>query len=159
MAIFPKNSLSYQLRIGLIVLLAPFMAASPIMADKKEPSVPAGMMKPKHPGVALFLSSPPMIPGGQIYNGQYHKAMAMTGAQLWGYLILISNFCIECRYSDGSGGAVGVLMVLFSYAWQVADAPISAHKINKKIEKMKMEKVNIVPHWINGPGMRLAVRF
>ena len=91
----------------------------------------------KSPWLAFFLSM--FLPtGGQIYNGDYTKALIQGGLMLGGLGLAAGMSCVECGEPESPQKALfftGIGIALSGYVWSIIDAPISANRHNSRIQK------------------------
>ena len=89
----------------------------------------------KSPWLAFFLSL--FLPtSGQIYNGDYTKALIQAGLMLGGGGLVTTMACVECGdYGTAQTGLLiaGAAMLFSGYFWSIIDAPMSANKINDEL--------------------------
>ena len=89
----------------------------------------------KSPWLAFFLSF--FLPtSGQIYNGDYTKALIQAGLMLGGGGLVTTMACVECGdYGAAQTGLLiaGAAMLFSGYIWSIIDAPASANNINDKL--------------------------
>jgi hypothetical protein len=111
-----------------------------VRMEKGKPRTTGKVSYEKNPWIAGGLSV--LLPGGgQYYNGHYLKGGIMTGI-LVGSIIVIGSGALADDYSYdyyGYGGNedpedyswIFALVIVADYAWSIADAIISANKINR----------------------------
>ncbi len=89
----------------------------------------------KSPWLAFFLSL--FLPtSGQIYNGEYTKALIQAGLMLGGGGLVTTMACVECGdYGTAQTGLLiaGAAMLFSGYIWSIIDAPMSANNINVEL--------------------------
>ena len=90
----------------------------------------------KSPWLAFFLSFI-LPPAGQLYNGDYTKALIQAGLVYGGAGIAAGVACTECGDAGGAQTGLfiaGLTMVVSGYLWSIFDAPISASDHNSRIK-------------------------
>lgn len=91
----------------------------------------------KSPWLAFFLSF--FLPTtGQLYNGDYTKALIQGGLILSGIGLIAGTACVECGETTGLQVGLlvsGALLAFTGYGWSIIDAPTSANAHNAKIIK------------------------
>lgn len=116
-----------MLRFLMVAILALFVAASPLLAQKTGTETEIKAKNKKSPVLACALSLYPIFSGGQFYNRQYKKGLMMVGIQATGMVLALQNFCLEgAACSSSTSGNLGSLAFWGGYLWSVIDAPISA---------------------------------
>lgn len=97
----------------------------------------------KSPWLAFFLSF--FLPtSGQIYNGDYTKALIQAGLMLGGGGLVTTMACVECGdYGTAQTGLLiaGAAMLFSGYIWSIIDAPTSANNINDKLNYKNINQV------------------
>jgi hypothetical protein len=88
----------------------------------------------KSPWLSFFLSL--FLPtSGQIYNGDYTKALIQAGLILGGGGLVTTMTCVECGDYGTAQTALlitGIGMAFSGYIWSIIDAPASANEINDR---------------------------
>ena len=118
------------------------------------PALPPPAMSPslrrKSPWAAFGLSF--LIPGlGQLYNGQPGKGVAFLGWWLGGAWLYGPAWDGEYQWTEASRVQNGAVFMLMSSLISMVDAPISANRINRKADALK---VSAAPS-----GVNLTLRF
>ncbi|MCP4456736.1 MAG: hypothetical protein GY816_01715 [Cytophagales bacterium] len=94
--------------------------------------------KKRKPGVAFLLSY--FLPGGgQFYNGQKSKGIALLSSSATGVILVLTslgeagaNGLEELTVHNETTFLIGVTMILGSSLYSIIDAPIVAIKLNKQ---------------------------
>jgi hypothetical protein len=111
----------------MLALLALAIALSP---GDVEAQAPEGK---KAPAAALALSV--LIPGaGQAYNGDWGKAALIIGGELVAAALIVSGVSCADNSNDCPNLTIGLLMAAGFTIGSWIDAPLSARKINRRIE-------------------------
>ncbi len=101
----------------------------------KEPSKSRSRLGRKNGGTAFVLSL--LVPGGgQFYNGESGKGIAMLSTCVLGVILLSSSGSSSDSYyqttEPGGLAGFGVLLMLGGSLWSIIDAPISSARINQE---------------------------
>lgn len=92
----------------------------------------------KSPWLAFFLSM--FLPTtGQIYNGDYTKAIIQGGIILGGVGLISGTACVECGEAESAQTGLfisGLILAFTGYTWSIIDAPISANNFNDRLERI-----------------------
>jgi len=93
---------------------------------------------PKKSGGTAFILSLLITGGGQFYNGETGKGVAMLGMGIVGIALVISGtestndgYSYESSESEGQV-TLGAMLWLGAALWSVIDAPISSARINRE---------------------------
>lgn len=100
-------------------------------------NVPNEEISYKLPWLAFFLSF--FLPTtGQLYNGDYTKALIQAALILTGGGLVVGTACVECGETTGLQVGLlvsGALLAFTGYSWSIIDAPTSANAHNARIKK------------------------
>ena len=100
-------------------------------------NIPNEEISYKSPWLAFFLSF--FLPTtGQLYNGDYTKALIQGGLILSGAGLVAGTACVECGKTTGFQVGLfvsGALLAFTGYSWSIIDAPTSANANNARIIK------------------------
>ena len=97
--------------------------------------------------------------GGQAYNGQWSKGIICFSTTVIGWGIALSsleeNPDGELEVTDGQEGGflIGALIGLGAHVYSIIDAPMTAKKINKRLEQPELSFTPM------GLGARMTYRF
>lgn len=103
-------------------------------------------LRDKSPLLSGFFST--FISGtGQLYNGQYTKALLMAGLTYSAAWYFFRNFNVMSGNSNQSSATSNIsgLVLLGTYAWSITDAVGSAREINKELTIKYREVLDRLP--------------
>jgi len=127
-----KKNCSEENNNSLLLLKYEFNNYNKIIASSE---LSNGETSRKSPWVAFLLSL--FLPStGQIYNGDYTKALIQGGLILGGAGLVAGTACVECGEPESAQTSLfitGLAMVFSGYLWSIIDAPISANNINSEL--------------------------
>ena len=93
----------------------------------------------KSPWLAFFLSM--FLPAtGQIYNGDYTKALIQIAMLVGGTGLAAGVGCVECGQWSSIQKTLfltGLVIGASGYSWSIIDAPISSNRHNRRIRRQK----------------------
>ena len=114
------------------------------------PPRPALSLSRKSPWAAFGLSF--LIPGaGQFYNGQSGKGLAFLGWWLGGAWLYGPAWDGKYRWSESTRVETGAVFMLMSSLISMVDAPVSANRINRKVDALQVS--------VGPSGAQLTLRF
>ncbi len=104
----------------------------------------------KSPGLAFLLSFL-IVAAGQGYNGQWGKGVGMFAGELASFGVLAAGLS-DCVDGSDCGVSLAGLVGMVGFAlWSWIDAPISASKINRRIDAGGMA-LEVGPRLYNAPS-------
>ncbi len=115
----------------------------------------------KNPRLALIFSL--VLPGaGQAYNGEWGKGAIQLGGAVFGAWMFA-----DAILEDDTRMRTGFFILLGFQVWSVIDAPISAHRINKRAQSAHLFQMDAGPFVVgadpvvrrSGVGGALTIHF